>query len=441
MQSNTVRPLMKSVIREDLVALTRDYRAAVVLNQLIYWTKRVHDFDKFLQEEHNRNPDCNFAFTYGWIIKTARELADETMLGLSRQTIRSILKNLIELGVIEESYLDDNKWDKTTKYRLNLFKLQEMLFELGYPLNDFTISENLQNSRMLSSQHSKVKNGHSSVNPRPSNVKNLTHNIEKKLHTEIISENSSSLSSSLQEEEKKIVNNMKNIWMEEIGEIDVTYLTESLILSMKMSFQSLFHNSLENWRDYCRKIASSKFLMGEKKGTNFKVKLSWAIQSSTYHKIESGEYTLGDREGLLSSIEQKEEVDYKQAFIALGKHPLWTEASLLLIERVGGYTYQWLKEIDLSNYDENVIELQVTNKFTRDWVIKNLYISIKEALEITSKQQIQHFFIKTKDEIKFDTPLVSKREEGEFKPSSLPCSSSYARTVAYPTQEEGITYV
>ena len=96
MQSNTVRPLMKSVIREDLVALTRDYRAAVVLNQIIYWTKRIHDFDKFLQEEYNRNPDCNVAFRYGWIIKTAQELADETMLGLSRQTIRSVLKNLIE---------------------------------------------------------------------------------------------------------------------------------------------------------------------------------------------------------------------------------------------------------------------------------------------------------------------------------------------------------
>ncbi len=441
MQSNTVRPLMKSVIREDLVALTRDYRAEVVLNQLIYWTKRVHDFDKFLQEEYNRNPECNVAFRYGWIIKTAQELADETMLGLSRQTIRSVLKNLIELGVIEESYLDDNKWDKTTKYRVNLVKLHENLFELGYPLNDFTISENLQNSRMLSSQQSRVKIGHSSVNPRPSNVKNLTHNIEKKLHTEIISENSSSLSSSLSDFEKKIAIEMKNIWIEEIGEIDVSYLTESLMSNMVMAYKSLFKNSFENWRAYCRQVASSKFLMGEKENTNFKAKLSWAIQPSTYHKIEAGEYTLGDRNILPSSIPKKEEMDYVQEFINLGKHPLWTEVSLLLIERVGGYTYQWLKEIDLNTFNENIVELQVANKFTRDWVIKNLYAPIKEALESSLKHPIQHLIIQTKDELKFGTPLVSKEEEGEVHNISLSSPSNYKRVVSCREQEGSISYV
>jgi hypothetical protein len=442
MQSNTIRPLMKSVIREDLVALTNNYRAAVVLNQLIYWTKRVYDFDKFLQEEYNRNPECNVAFRYGWIIKTAQELSDETMLGLSRQTLRTILKTLIELELIEESYLDDNKWDKTTKYRLNLVNLQESLFALGYPLNDFTISENLLNSRMLSSQHSRVQIGHSSVNPRHSNVKNLTNNIDQKLHTEIISESSSLTPSSLIDEEKKIANDMKNIWIEEIGEIDVTYLTKSLISNMIMSYQSLFGNSLDNWRAYCRKISTSKFLMGEKKNTNFKAKLSWAIQFGTYHKIEAGEYTLGDRDILPSSTHQKkEEIDYKQELIKLEKHPLWTEVSLLLIERVGGYTFQWLKELDLNYQDETIVELQATNKFVRDWVIKNLINPIKEAIELTLKYQIQHLKIETIDGLKFGTPPVSKVEEGEVPPSSLSSTSNYLRTEVYQNQEGRISYV
>lgn len=442
MQSNTIRPLMKSVIREDLVVLTSDYRAAVVLHQLIYWTKRVHDFDKFLQEEHNRNPECNVSFRYGWIIKTAQDLADETMLGLSRQTIRSILKKLIELEVIEESYLGDNKWDKTTKYRLNLVKLQESLFALGYPLNDFTISENLQNSRMLSSQHSRVQIGHSSVNPRPSYVKNLTNNIEKKLHKEIILENSSPISSSLTDVEKKIANDMKNIWIEEIGEIEVTQLDENSILNMIKSYRTIFSSSLDSWRSYCRKIASSKFLMGEGGNKSFqRAWLSWAIRPDIYYDIERGKYTLGDRVIQSPSIEQIQELDYKQELLKLEKHPLWIETSLLLIDRVGEYTFQWLKDLDLNYHDQDIVELRVANRFVRDWIIKNLFNPIKSALELTLKHPIQHLKIETIEELKFGISPVSKVEEGEGLSSSLSSTSLHLSTMSYKNQKGGTLYV
>src|SRR3546814_925492 len=92
------------------------------------------------------------------------------------------------------------------------------------------------------------------------------------------SENTSSSSlspaslSSTTEEKKKIANEMKNIWNEEIGEAEVSHLTSTLISHLNNSYSTIFKSSLEEWRAYCRKIASSKFLMGEKKNTNFKAK-------------------------------------------------------------------------------------------------------------------------------------------------------------------------
>jgi len=38
--------LKRIVIKEELVVLTGDYRKAILLNQFLYWSERVKDFDK-----------------------------------------------------------------------------------------------------------------------------------------------------------------------------------------------------------------------------------------------------------------------------------------------------------------------------------------------------------------------------------------------------------
>jgi len=63
-----------AVIREELVKLTGDAIAAVILNQLLYWTQRVDDFDELLAEEAKRNSEINVPPRHGWIYKTSEEL-------------------------------------------------------------------------------------------------------------------------------------------------------------------------------------------------------------------------------------------------------------------------------------------------------------------------------------------------------------------------------
>src|SRR3546814_16068411 len=93
-------------------------------------------------------------------------------------------------------------------------------------------------------------------------------------------------------------------------------------------YSTIFKSSLEEWRAYCRKIASSKFLMGEKKNTNFKAKLSWAAQCETYERIQAGEFTLGDRKIVLSKEQQTLEAEKaiqetKKEILELPKNPQW----------------------------------------------------------------------------------------------------------------------
>jgi len=139
------RPLKVAVIREELIVLTKDLEKAVLLNQLLYWTRRSHDFDEMLEEESafqteegkellRTLPRC------GWIFKSSEDLLLETMLSCSSSSVRRKLKEMVESGRLEERANPYNNWDKRRQFRCNLKTLQENLNKLGYVLPGFTLS-------------------------------------------------------------------------------------------------------------------------------------------------------------------------------------------------------------------------------------------------------------------------------------------------------------
>lgn len=135
--------LKRVIIKEELVALTGDFIKAVLLNQFIYWSERVRDFDKFIAEEKKRmkteGEQINIKKQNGWIYKTSEELSEETMLGLSPQTIRRHLKELIDNNWLDERENPNYKWDRTKQYRVNISKIQKDLQKLGYSLEGYPL--------------------------------------------------------------------------------------------------------------------------------------------------------------------------------------------------------------------------------------------------------------------------------------------------------------
>ena len=131
--------LKKVVIKEELVALTGDWRSALVLNQLLYWSKRTKDADKFLEEERSRDPDMNVELTHGWIYKAASELAEELMIGVAETSILRYMSILVEKGWVDRRRNPRHKWDRTWQYRPNILKIQTDLQALGYALADYPL--------------------------------------------------------------------------------------------------------------------------------------------------------------------------------------------------------------------------------------------------------------------------------------------------------------
>lgn len=133
------RPLKRVVIKEELVALTGHYIEALILNQFIYWSERTKDFDKFIDEERQRNPDAKIEVEprHGWIYKSADELSDELMLGSAPATIRRYLGKLVEKGFLQERNNPNHAWDRCLQYRPDVNKIQIELHNLGYPLDGY----------------------------------------------------------------------------------------------------------------------------------------------------------------------------------------------------------------------------------------------------------------------------------------------------------------
>lgn len=135
-----------AIIREEYVSITEKFEQALILNQFIYWTERVRDFDQFIEEENRRKDDHGLQEemeepTHGWIYKTAKQLSGELMTGWSPATTGRHLKALIALGFVEVRQNPKYKWNQTKQYRVDLNLVQSALHEKGYTLPGFTLGK------------------------------------------------------------------------------------------------------------------------------------------------------------------------------------------------------------------------------------------------------------------------------------------------------------
>lgn len=116
-------------------------------------------------------------------------------------------------------------------------------------------------------------------------------------------DNPKSQSSCLSPAQTKMTEGMIKIWAEEIGELGISFVSNRLLSSLSESLKHFFEQSLDQWRSYCRMIASSKFLMGEAQNKFFKKAwITWAIKEEAIERIRGGGFMLGDRETVLDTI-------------------------------------------------------------------------------------------------------------------------------------------
>jgi len=313
-----VEKLKRAVIKEELVALTGNFVEAVLLNQLIYWSERVNDFDKFIEEEKSRREDGGAELESvklnGWIYKTAEELSRETMLGLSSNAIRAHLKRLIEAGWIDERTNPQYKWDKTKQYRVNILKVQRDLKNRGYTLDGYRVdlseianaSDEARNAESASHNSENEFQTSENFGTIPENTTENTTEITTKNVKDIsslASKNNEDLFEEKTEEENTSKGRAKGVPYSEIVDLynelcpslpSVKQLTDKRKRKLKTLWEFV-GGDIEQIRTVFENAEDSEFLSGRNDkwtGCNF----DWLINTNNFVKVLEGSYN--DRSGL-----------------------------------------------------------------------------------------------------------------------------------------------
>jgi hypothetical protein len=89
-------------------------------------------------------------------------------------------------------------------------------------------------------------------------------------------------------ERRSTAQDMVDIWNNEVSinkESNKTKLNRAISKYLVASFKYKFNEDLDTWRQYCRLIASSSYLMGK----GFNLSLTWVLKFTTIDRILAGE--------------------------------------------------------------------------------------------------------------------------------------------------------
>lgn len=281
MNKSEARKLKRAIIKEEFVAITGDYIEAIILNQFIYWSERVSDFDKFIEQENERAKRHGMAesdLTHGWIYKTCAELSEETMLLLSDQSMRRHIQCLTEMGFISERTNPKYKWDRTKQYRVNVVEIAKALNEKGYTLDGYaTCFQFPKNDIPISKmENGMMKNGDA--------IPEITTEITSKSIEDI---NISSLSTEPVDVEKYSPRQIVNLYHEICKSLPQTRtLSQNRAKAIKARLRTYGINEVQ---EVFKKAEASDFLKG-KNDRNWTANLDWLMIDGNFAKVLDGKY-------------------------------------------------------------------------------------------------------------------------------------------------------
>jgi hypothetical protein len=136
--------MKKAVLREDLMAVTKDLTQSMVLSQMLYWTKTLDQVNQLIFEENKRlaeesQPQCEY--NYGWIWKSAREMREDLMMAFTEDSIQKAFSALSACGLLMKRNNPKVRYDRKLQYRVDLLLLRRKLKECGWAMTDFVLSD------------------------------------------------------------------------------------------------------------------------------------------------------------------------------------------------------------------------------------------------------------------------------------------------------------
>jgi hypothetical protein len=295
------------------LAKTIGINEAVILQQIHYW----------LNPDHNKNYYDN----KHWVYNSYDDWLKQFKF-MSKSTLRRAIAKLESFKILFSQKVHSKKSDHTKWYTIDYDKLnkftEEQIFNISS--NNNQPLENVDMSKLNRSRNTDVSKMNTSRNAdvfkmsRSRCVQNEQIDVSK-LNTSYIEQETTTKTTktiSLGESQNDLpfkddviqFEKILDIWEKRIGEkIDDSKIANSARSQMLGIFRRDFRADFNEWDDYCKKISSSKFLMGEL--NSYKLNIFDAFKEKFIGKILNNCYGIGDRPVMLTYEEKITELRTK----------------------------------------------------------------------------------------------------------------------------------
>ncbi|WP_028778555.1 hypothetical protein [Shimazuella kribbensis] len=148
--SEEERVLKRGIIKEELVELCGCWKQALVLNQLLYWTKIIRETDRNIKSQITEFKKVGFKdqankleslIRDGWFYKRGEDLASEIM-AFKKTAVNDLVTKLEKQKFIFTRPISHT--NKTKYFKVNVRHIHDQLHKLGYSLEGFTFQEEPQ---------------------------------------------------------------------------------------------------------------------------------------------------------------------------------------------------------------------------------------------------------------------------------------------------------
>jgi hypothetical protein len=355
MTSQYSRALLKDskclILQQDIVKLLGK-STALFLQQLHYWVSSEKKVGKIVNGQK-------------WIYNSSKAWASQ--LGVvSEPTVRRAISKLKSLNIISVSHFNQCKGDRTNWYTIHYDKLDTLLRKESLNTHSIKMIEPCdQNDHIVYKDTTKIT------------TEIFKQNIPETKHIPFLEKEKTNHPSPNEKKKPNLAQDLLKIWNEEVGKHTTpAEMTKTRASFLVAAYKSKFLSSLERWKEFCKCIASSKFLLGKVKNS-FRATIDWSLRFEIIQRILEGDfgckkYEIGETS--LQGNESEIEAEINTAVEPQDVKRFRTD----LLKRVGGSTYRaWFKSIEIL-YVQDEILLKAANKFSADTITSRYGLTLQQ---------------------------------------------------------------
>ncbi len=353
------------LITHPEVALTLGKSEAIFLQQLHYWLTTDSEMGTMLDGQR-------------WIYNSYKSWTENLRI-YSESTIRRAINKLEKLGIILSKNLNKKRSDHTKWYTINYGALKNLIPNLSTKkqlsgAEDFKQEKSLLKMNIPSAQNEQIITKENRNNFRN---KSLSHTqTSQHLQNDPLKDKQTTI-------EKNIFQQMVSIWNQIVEEGKKTIeLNPKRYSFLKAAFTTKFQSCLEKWKEFCQRIASSKFLMGEIKAS-FKASLDWVLKFDILQRILEGDYGVGDRTVFDGKEEKTAQIDLEAEIQSTTEDQIIKQVRLAFLDRLGRAIYvSWFKETKIEKEASKII-INAPSAHAKDTISLRFTDDIEKAIALS----------------------------------------------------------